>query len=304
MTAQFAPARYISAAILVALALALWTGMALAQTPTPPPVPPQIRETPQTAAPANPAPTAGVLTLQAVYAGTNRPAGSDVAWRIYAVNQNEPTLIASSFEPRPSFSLSPGEYIIHAAHGLAAATKRITMPSGPLVDRLVFNAGGLVLRAKLADVPLPPERQGIAIYIPSATDSEAKLVTKALKSGEMIRLPEGAYHIVSTYAGSNSVVRADIVVQPGKVTEATMNHRAATVTFKLVRAEGGVALANTSWSVLTPGGDSIAEAIGAFPTVELAEGEYDVIARFDGREFKDKVKVVSGVNRDHEVILR
>ena len=178
------------------------------------------------------------------------------------------------------------------------------MPSGPLADRLVFNAGGLVLRAKLADVPLPPERQGIAIYIPSATDSEAKLVTKALKSGEMIRLPEGAYHIVSTYAGSNSVVRADIVVQPGKVTEATMNHRAATVTFKLVRAEGGVALANTSWSVLTPGGDSIAEAIGAFPTVELAEGEYDVIARFDGREFKDKVKVVSGVNRDHEVILR
>ena len=272
------------------------------QAPTPPRPPPSIRQGQQPA--PGPAPTAGVLNLQAVYAGTNRPATADVDWRIYAIRNNEPVLVSASSESRPSFTLAPGEYIVHAAHGLAAATKRITMPSGPMSDRIVLNAGGLVLRAKLADVPLPAERQGIAIYIPSPTDSEAKLVTKTLKSGEMIRLPDGAYHVVSTYAGSNSVVRADIVVQPGKVTEATMNHRAATITFKLVRMAGGVALANTSWSVLTPGGDSIAEAIGAFPTVELAEGEYDIIARFDGREFKDKVKVVSGVNRDHEVLLR
>ena len=48
----------------------------------------------------------------------------------------------------------------------------------------------------------------------------------------------------------------------------------------------------------------IREALGAFPTLELAEGEYDVIARNNGQEFKDKVKVVSGVNRDHEVVMR
>jgi len=71
-----------------------------------------------------------------------------------------------------------------------------------------------------------------------------------------------------------------------------------------VRQVGGVALANTAWTVQTPGGDVIREALGAFPTLELAEGEYDVVARNDGREFKDKMKVVSGVNRDHEVVMR
>lgn len=281
--------------------LAALCGVALAQT-NPPPRPPAAAA-PAVVAPGS-APSAGVLNLQAVYAGTNRPAVADLDWRVYAVRQNEPTLVATSTDVRASFSLSPGDYIIHVAHGLAAATKRITMSSGPMSDRIVMNAGGLVMRAKLADVPIPAERQSVAIYIPSPQDSEAKLVTKTLKSGEMIRLPEGAYHVVSTYAGSNSVVRADIVVQPGKVTEATMNHRAATITLKLVRMAGGVALANTGWTVLTPGGDSIAEALGAFPTIELAEGEYDVIARNDEREFKDKLKVVSGVNRDHEVVMR
>lgn len=285
------------------LALLLSAGAASAQIPTPPPAPRAQSEQPAPAA-AVPGQTAGVLTVQAVYAGTNRPAVADLDWRIYAIRQNDPVLVASSSEARPSFSLSPGDYIIHLAHGLAAATKRIAMPSGPLSDRLTLNAGGLILRGKLADAPMPPERQGIAIFIPAPNDSEAKVVTRTLKSGEMIRLPEGQYHVVSTYAGSNSVVRADIVVQPGKVTEATMNHRASTITLKLVRMPGGVALANTAWSVFTPGGDTIAEAIGAFPTVELAEGEYDVTARHEGREYKDRLKVVSGVKRDHEVVMR
>jgi hypothetical protein len=275
-------------------------GTAAAQTPSSVPRPP-IQQQPAPAPQV--APSAGVLSVQAIYAGTNKPA-TGVEWRVFAIRQNDPVLVASSSDARASFSLSPGDYLVHVTQGLAAATKRLTMSSGPLSDRITLNAGGLVLRAKLADGPVAPERQSIAIYISSATDSEARLVTKTLKSGELIRLPEGPYHVVSTYAGSNSVVRSDILVQSGKVVEATVNHRAANVTLKLVRQAGGVALANTAWTVLTPGGDSIAEALGAFPTVELAEGEYDVIARHDGREYKDKLKVVSGVNRDHEVILR
>ena len=37
------------------------------------------------------------------------------------------------------------------------------------------------------------------------------------------------------------------------------------------------------WSVLTPGGDVVKEAIGAFPKVILAEGEYSVVARNEGK---------------------
>lgn len=248
--------------------------------------------------------TSGVVSFQATYAGTGKPVRHAVEWRIYAVQQNEPSLVASSREATPAIALPPGEYVAHIAQGLASATKRFTMTVAPLTERLTLSAGGLILRAKLAEAPIAAQRQSVAVYIPAPNDSEGKLVTNTLKPGEVLRLPEGTYHVVSTYAGSNSVVRADIIVQSGRVVEATMNHRAATVTLKLVRQVGGVALANTAWTVQTPGGDVIREALGAFPTLELAEGEYDVIARNDGREYKDKMKVVSGVNRDHEVVMR
>lgn len=281
---------------LLATALSSLAFPVLAQQrpPTPPSRPPG----------ATPGLTSGVVSFQATYSGTGKPVRHAVEWRIYAISQNEPMLVASSKDPTPAIALPPGDYVVHLAQGLASATKRFTMTVAPLTERVTLSAGGLVLRAKLAEAPIAPQRQSVSVYIPAPNDSEGKLVTNALKPGEVLRLPEGTYHVVSTYAGSNSVVRADIIVQSGRVIEATMNHRAATVTLKLVRQVGGVALANTAWTVQTPGGDVIREALGAFPTLELAEGEYDVIARNDGREYKDKMKVVSGVNRDHEVVMR
>jgi hypothetical protein len=284
------PQRFFRATLLV-LAMAGLAIAARAQMPPPRPA------TPSAIPP-------GVVAFQAMYAATNKPVTGDVEWRIYSLQGGEPNLAASSKDTAPSFALTPGDYMVHVTHGLASSTKRVTMGAAPLSERLVISAGGLVVRAKLAEAPLAANRQAISVFIPQANDSEGKLVTNALKAGELLRLPEGTYHIVSTYAGSNSVTRADIAIQSGRVTEATMNHRAATMTLKLVRQVGGVALANTAWTVQTPGGDVIREALGAFPSLELAEGEYDVIARNEGREFKDKMKVVSGVNRDHEVIVR
>ena len=99
----------------------------------------------------------------------------------------------------------------------------------------------------------------------------------------MILVPEGIYHIVSNYGDANSVVRSDIRVQTAKLTDVTVTHRAAIITLKLVNERGGEALANTQWTVLTPGGDIIKEVIGAFPRVILAEGDYRAIARNDDK---------------------
>jgi len=83
-----------------------------------------------------------------------------------------------------------------------------------------------------------------------------------------------------------------------------VNHRAAVITLKLVAQAGGEALANTQWSVLTPGGDVVKEAIGAFPKVVLAEGEYSVVAKNDDKTFNGKFKVEPGVDREIEVLAR
>jgi hypothetical protein len=83
-----------------------------------------------------------------------------------------------------------------------------------------------------------------------------------------------------------------------------VHHRAAQVTLKLVNTAGGEAIANTQWSVLTPGGDSIKESIGAFPSMVLAEGEYLAVARHDGRTYQQVFRVDTGRDREIEVLAR
>jgi hypothetical protein len=98
------------------------------------------------------------------------------------------------------------------------------------------------------------------------------------------------------------VVRSDIRVQAGKLTDVTVSHRAAVITLKLVSDRGGEALANTAWSVVTPSGETVTDSVGAFPSVVLAVGEYTAIARHDGRIFERNFVVEAGLDRDVEVI--
>ena len=76
------------------------------------------------------------------------------------------------------------------------------------------------------------------------------------------------------------------------------------MTLKLVASTGGEAFAGTAFSVLTPGGDVIREAIGAFPQVILAEGDYVLIARQEGQIYSRDFKVESGSDRDIEVLAK
>lgn len=247
-----------------------------------------------------------VLTLRATYGAQGRPIMANLVWRIYRTDEREPVLVARSDDAAPSVLLPPGEYIVHAANGLAVVTRRVALGPRNHVEQVPIDVGGLSVVGHLGapDRPLPASRLAIAVYVPTQNNSEGRLITNRLRPDEVLRLPIGTYHVVSTYTGSNSAVRADIKVLTGRVTQAVMTHRAATVTLKLVRVAGGVALANTSWTVQTPGGDVIREALGAFPTMELAEGIYEVVARHDGKEYKAEMRVHSGADRDFEVILQ
>ena len=123
-------------------------------------------------------------------------------------------------------------------------------------------------------------------------------------TGDVVVVPEGNYHIVSNYGDTNAVVRSDIRVQTGKLTDVTVSHRAALITLKLVGERGGEAIANTNWSIITPGGDVIKESTGVFPRIVLAEGDYRAIARNDGRTYERDFKVITGVDGEVEVLAR
>ncbi|TDR93735.1 hypothetical protein [Enterovirga rhinocerotis] len=277
--------------------------------------PPAIRDglatpsLPPVASPTIPPPDAPSgpqqVTLSAFLSGDSKPIRSGIVWRIFLDRGSEaaPEFKEKLTTPTPTTTLPPGSYIVHAAYGLAATTRRITVASSPIDERLAIEAGALQLSGAIGDIPIPPERVMFSIYQPLPNDSEGRLVAANVKAGELVRLPEGTYHVVSTYGESNAIMRTDLRVDRGKITDATLNHRAATVTLKLVAAAGGEAFAGTAFSVLTPGGDVIREAIGAFPTVVLAEGEYTVIARHNGKVYTREFRVESGLNSDIEVLV-
>jgi hypothetical protein len=243
------------------------------------------------------------LALSAVIGSETQVIQSGLIWRIFKAEGEEisPTPVQTTEAAAPTLGLAPGNYVIHVAYGLASATRRIKLDGKSRSERLSVPAGGLKVRGELNGTIVNPAKLSVRVFIPSETNSEEKLVAGELKSGTVLRLPEGTYHVVSTYGGTNASVRADVTVKTGKVVDVLMRHRAARVTLKLVSKTGGEALPNTEWSILTPGGDIIHEDTGAFVTMILADGTYNVIARRDGKTFLDEFQVATGPDREIEV---
>jgi hypothetical protein len=216
-------------------------------------------------------------------------------------------VIAFSQGGAASFNLAPGDYLVNVAFGRAGTTKKMHVPADGNVEKqvLVLDAGGLELTAVSgSDSRIPPSDLKFSIYSEDVReDGERGLVVADIAPHTVVRLNAGTYHVVSDYGDVNAVVRADIQVEAGKLTQATIQHRAAKVTLKLVAAEGGEAIADTAWSILTSGGDIVGESVSAFSTLILAEGEYTAIARNKTKIYQRDFSVKAGINSDIEVMM-
>ena len=233
---------------------------------------------------------------------------SGLHWRIYSTKLGQGALrpIKEDRSANPSFALPPGSYVVHVGLGLASAARTVQLRGGePLREVFEIPAGGLRIEGKVGDARIPPGQISFDLYKGSQFEpGDKRPIVQVVQTGDVILVPEGTYHIVSNYGDANSLVRSDIRVQSGKLTDATVTHRAAVITLKLVNDWGGEARANTQWSVLTPGGDVIKEMSGAFPRVILADGEYRVVARNDDRTYGRSFRVVTGVDVEVEVLAR
>jgi hypothetical protein len=230
-----------------------------------------------------------------------------LVWRVFRPDAGEDgklPLVASAKGGTSTFRLEPGTYLVHAAFGRAGATKRINVGREPRRESLVLDAGGLKLDAILSGgVRIPPSKLTFSIYDHEENaDGERELIVPNVRPNSVVRLNAGTYHVVSKYGSVNAVIRADIRVEPGKLTEALMEHRAAQLTMKLVREPGGEAIADTSWTVLTNAGDIVRQSVGAFASMVLAEGDYTVIAKNRDRIYQRDFTVVPGRNQDVEVM--
>jgi hypothetical protein len=272
------------------------------------------------------------LNLSAVLSGGAAPLTGGLRWRVFGAHADPDgshPLIVESGLAQPTLTIPPGDYVVHVAFGLASAAKRVKLGAEVRSERLTLSAGALRIEGTIADAPIDSSKLSLAIYVPQNRNPLGKLVYAKAKAGDLVGLPEGSYHIVSTYLDtvgarsgvspasnsgksaspappaaipSNSVVNADIKVVSGKRIDVTIRHRCATLTLKLVNKQGAEALANTTFTVLTPGGDVIRELVGAFPSLVLAEGEYVVIARHESKVYQSTFQVQTGMDRDVEVV--
>jgi hypothetical protein len=254
------------------------------------------------------APGQAVLSLTARYGKELPVIANGLVWRVYSDRPDETgtfKLIREERGATPNIVLPPGSYVVHVALGLVSAVRAVTLKSETDRESFLLPAGGLRIEGRVGSSKIPQNQISFAIYKGSQFEGgdRASLVPN-VAAGDVALLPEGTYYIVSNYGDANSVVRSDIRVQAGKLTDVVITHRAAVITLKLVSDTGGEALANTAWSVITPGGDVIKESIGAFPRVVLSEGEYRAIAKNEGKVFERPFNVVNGVDGEVEVVAR
>jgi hypothetical protein len=249
----------------------------------------------------------GTFTLEARLTASDPPLGEGVKWRIFAdkpgVDGHLP-LLGEAEGGIIYIRLDQGTYFVHAAYGRAGATRKIEVDGPTGGDILVLNAGGMRLLAiNAGDQPLAHGDVVFDIYAPDEGGSEERyLLVPNAPPGRVIALNAGTYHVVCKYGDSNAVIRADVRVEPGKLTETTLFQKAARLTLKLVEEHGGEAIADTAWAIVTPAGESIVESVGAFPSVVLTEGDYTAVARHNNRIYQTNFSVVAGLNRDVEVL--
>jgi hypothetical protein len=271
--------------------------------------PPSIAAVPPVVPPPSAVPPGqSVLSLTARYGKDLPVINNGLVWRVFSDRPDENgtfKLIREDRGATPNIVLPSGSYVVHVAFGLVSAVRAVSLKNDTGRESFVLPAGGLRIEGRVGASKIPQNQISFAIYKGSQFEvGERASLLPNVAAGDVVLLSEGTYYIISNYGDANSVVRSDIRVQAGKLTDVIITHRAAVITMKLVSDRGGEALANTAWSVITPGGDVIKESIGAFPRVVLSEGEYRVIAKNEGKVYERPFNVVNGVDGEVEVVAR
>ena len=259
---------------------------------------------------APPAGGGGQLSLSAVLTQDGQNIDQGLVWRIFRSRRGGDgrlPLVSTHREASPTLRLEPGDYVVNVAFGRANLTRKIEVSSERATqERFVLNAGALRIAPALAGGEAVNER-AVAYEIYSDERDQYGQRTRlagGVKPNVVIRLNAGIYNIVGTYGDANAVARADVTVEAGKLTEATITHAAAKVTFKLVARPGGDAIADTQWTIANAHGEVVKESVGALPAHVLAPGTYTVSARNAGEVFQQSFVIQAGQGVQVEVLRR
>lgn len=230
-----------------------------------------------------------------------------MTWRIFGTvgaEDGKLPLVATAEGGSATFELPGGAYLVHAAFGRAGATKRVSIVDEKTTEEFVLQAGGLELNATAGGNPLSAEDLRFSVYELERNDEgERKLIALNVAANRVIRLNAGTYHVLSRYGTINATVRADLVVDAGKVTKAVLQHRGSQVHMRLVSETGGAPIANTAWTVFTQDGEKVFDSTSVSPSLILAEGTYEATVQYGSRTLRKNFDVGTGNDIQLEILL-
>lgn len=245
------------------------------------------------------------VTLMAMVTDGGQAIGEGLVWRIFSTKTDSAgqlELAAKSDSAVARVALTPGNYVVHVAYGRAQASDTIVVAEGANTKNIVLEAGGLRLNAAVTgDVAIPINLLRFDVFT-AGSDADQAVVAQGIGANDILTVNAGTYHIVSYFGDVNAVVRADLRVEPGQLTDATLYHRAAQTSFKLVSETGGEAIADVDWTVKTADGTTVFTDTGAFPSTVLQEGDYLVLAKRGETVFNREFEVQPGQPREIEVL--
>jgi hypothetical protein len=232
-----------------------------------------------------------------------------LVWRIFA---NEPgtggsrPMVAEAKGGSAGFELPPGIYFVYCGFGYTGNTTRIELKDGIANQSVVLNAGGVRFSAVTGPgKTISADDLTFNVYsLEVDSRGEPKPAALDISPGDIVRLSAGTYNVVANYGSANANTSAEIEVKAGKLSDVTLTEKAAKVTLKLVGTEGGEAIADTKWSVLTQAGDVVTSGVGAFPSFVLAEGDYTIVARHEDTLYQRIVSINSGDDKEIEVLTK
>lgn len=245
------------------------------------------------------------VTLTASITEGGAPIPDGLVWRIFDTKTDatgELALAAKSDTAIAKVELPPGEYVVHVAYGRAQTSDTLTVTPGENTKSMVLDAGALRLNAAVdGDISIPINLVHFDLFT-AGGETNRTMVAENLSPNDIVTLNAGTYHVVSYFGTVNAVVRADLRVEAGKLTDATLYHHAAQISFKLVSEEGGEAIADVEWTVKTADGTTVFSDLGAFPATVLAQGDYLVLAKQGDKVFNRAFEVQPGSAREVEVL--
>lgn len=245
------------------------------------------------------------VTLSARITPEGAPIPDGLVWRVFDTKPDasgELALVAKSDLGAPTLELPPGDYVVHVAYGRAQTSEPLAVAPGANEKTFVLDAGALRLNSAVTgDIAIPAGLSKFDIFT-SGEGGDRTLIAEGLAPNDIVTLNAGTYHIVSYFGTVNAVVRADLRVEAGQLTDATLYHHASQIAFKLVSEAGGEAIADVEWTVKTTDGATVFSELGAFPSTVLSEGEYLVLAKQGTQVFNREFQVQPGSPREIEVL--